>query len=278
MQEHEYLSGYEQRSERNSEQVTGQADGLTEQAYEQLEGLVDGLLVDEGTEEISSEAEELELLQDRRSTLRVGRGLIVGLVLSFLASLAALWLSSTLLSAPDQLLPLAFLQVLAANRILVLSVPVVCLVICYVGLRSLTSEIMAVPERSLDERQKMLRDQAHRSAFKVIKFTSVLIPVGFLLPHLPWFNSPTAPAAVGGPLGSIAIYDPQGKAAIIFEPGNLWVEHFHRVVPIVSNLATSAIQPASTLEIVFAAGLLLVGLLLTLSALPMAALAWKGNA
>ncbi len=281
MQEHEYLSGYEQRTTRNSTHVTGQSPAeLTEQSYEQLEGLVEGTLIDEGTVEVSAEAEEQELLQDRRSTLRLGRSLVVGLVLSFLGSLAAFWLSGTLLNAPDQVLPLALLQTLADNRVLVLCIPVACLIICYIGLRSLTREIMAVPEYTLDERQKMLRDQAQRSAFKVVKYASVLVPVGFLLSHLPWF-APSAPVAVpsvavGFPPALWGIQGIQGQGVVIFNRDGFPARHFLGAIQV--ETPTPAIQAASTSEVVLAAGLLLVGLLVLFSALPMAVLAWKGNA
>ena len=38
-----------------------------------------------------------------------------------------------------------------------------------VGMRSITHDIMASPERYLDERQKMVRDKAHRNAYKIVK-------------------------------------------------------------------------------------------------------------
>ena len=228
------------------------------------------------------EIEDLDELEDageskhRRFMLWLGRSLVVALVLSFLACLAAFWLSGTLLSAPDHLLPMAFLQALASQRLLVLIAPAVCLVICYVALRSLTSGIMVVPERYLDERQKMLRDQAHRSAFKVIKFACLLIPCGFLVPHLPWFSQPTSIVPPGvlynQPLTAMRIIGAQGMKA----------ESYHSFVifpSITWQLIQSgpAIPPATTVEVVLACVLLLLSLFLIASGLPMAVLAWKGK-
>jgi hypothetical protein len=207
----------------------------------------------------------------------------MGFSLSLLASLAALWLSSTLISAPDQILPLAFLQILAANRVLVLSVPAVCLVVCSFALRSLTGEIMAVPERRLDERQKMLRDQAQRSAFKIIKFASVLIPVGFLLPHLPWF-SPSPTPVVGEMAASYISIDADGNPGSFIKVASFRGFHWRGgfgitfIVPGQTSGAAQLLQSASGLEIALAGGVLLLTLLLLFSALPKAVLAWKGKA
>ena len=214
---------------------------------------------------------------------------MVGLGLSFLACLAALWFSSTLISAPDQVLPVTFLQMLAANRLLGLCVPAVCLVICYIALRSLTGEITAVPESRLDERQKILRDQAHRSAFKIVKFACVLIPGAFLLPHLPLFNA-SAPAPVLALNGGIeftlvrgAVFNAQGdQISVLMNPGQgpmagHWPWFRQIVLSGGYQAPMPAISPANALEVGVAGGLLLVVLLLTFSALPMAVLAWKGK-
>jgi len=114
-------------------------------------------------------------------------GMLGSLLLRFLPGFllcqTALWFSGTLLSAPDRLLPIVFLQVIAGHHLLVLLVPAACLAICYGALQSSTRKIMAVPEHFLGKRQKMPGDQAHRLAFKIMKFAGLLIPRGFLLPH-----------------------------------------------------------------------------------------------
>lgn len=263
MQEHEYVHeyGYINKNEPIDAEVSKrEEETVNEQA--KIEDL--------------DELEDAGESKHRRFMLWLGRSLVITLVLSFLACLAAFWFSGTLLSAPDHLLPMAFLQALASQRLLVLSAPAVCLVICYVALRSLTSGIMVVPERYLDERQKMLRDQAHRSAFQVIKFACLLIPCGFLVPHLPWFSQPASSVPPGvfysQPLTTMQIIGTQGMKAgsyhnVVVFPTITWrLFQFEPVIP-----------PATTAEIVLACVLLLLSLFLIASALPMAVLAWKGK-
>lgn len=214
--------------------------------------------------------EELEGLENQNASRWPGRLLVAALILSALACLTALWFSGTLLSAPEHMMPDAWLQFIADHRLLVLLVPAMCLAVCYITLRSLTREIMAVPERYLDERQHMLRDQAHRSAFKIIKLACALIPACFLFSRLPWFNS----APTVSSLYTEIIY-----------PG---AYTFHQSPQYVSSLGTgntylfffpfkATVVPASSIEIALAGGLLLLGLLLVVSALPMCVLAWKGK-
>jgi len=237
----------------------------------------------------AGEIAEIDEIQGRRASLKLGRFLVLTLIFCFLASLAALWFSGTLLSAPDHALPTSFLQTLAAHRVLLLIVPVACLVVCYGALRSLTGEIIAVPVRYLDERQKMLRDQAQRSAFKIMKFACLLIPLGFLVPHLPWFNAPPAAAPVV-PVFMSVIYTAPGSITWVAEPSARSITlhtvaqqlHFQLIQPTLlwhdPFGVVPAIVPASTAEVALAGVLLLLCLFLLLSALPMAVLAWKGEA
>src|SRR5215469_17015996 len=126
------------------------------------------------------------------------RSLVIALSLSFLASLVMLWLTGTLLGGADQLLPSSLLQVVVDHRVVALVIPFACLIACYGALRRLTGEIMAVPERYLDERQKAMRDQAHRPAFTIIKLSCFVIPALLLAQYLPWFHpSPTWPPFSG---------------------------------------------------------------------------------
>lgn len=235
------------------------------------------------------EIAEIDEIQGRRVSLKLSRFLVLTLIVCFLTSLAALWFSGTLLSTPDQVLPTSLLQVLAAHRVLLLIVPVACLVVCYGALRSLTGEIVAVPVRYLDERQRMLRDQAQRSAFKIMKFACLLIPLGFLVPHLPWFDAPPVGAPVAPAFVSVISTSP-GSITWVAEPSARSVTlytavqqiHFQLMQPALSWRdpfgAASAIVPASMAEIALAGALLLLCLFLLISALPMAVLAWKGEA
>src|SRR5579883_1329314 len=210
------------------------------------------------------EIEDLEEEERQRLSRWPARLLVGALLASFLLCLTALWFSGTLLSAPDRLLPVAFLQMVAAHRLLVMLVPAACLVVCYGFLRSFTREIMAVPERYLDERQKMLRDQAHRSAFKIIKFACLLIPFGLLLPHFPWFNQPAPGVA------PVRLYTISSSYIDTTHILNATFVKNYRGGPVslvwAENQAIGpAIVPATTAEIILAGALLLLCLLLIVS-------------
>lgn len=188
------------------------------------------------------------------------RSLVIALYLSFLASLVMLWLTGTLLGGADQLLPSSLLQVVVDHRVVALVIPFVCLIVCYGALRRLTGEIMAVPERYLDERQKAMRDQAHRPAFKIIKLSCFVIPALLLAQYLPWFHqSPTWPPFSG----TITEYNRKSGALIS-------LTYVPPPVPVHS-------ASASPTEIALAAAILLLCLFLLFSALPMSVLAWKGK-
>lgn len=235
--------------------------------------------------------EEIEESADLRISRWPGRLLVAAFGLSFLASLVALWLSGTLLDAPASMVPYMWLQFLAGHRLLVLLIPAVCLLVCYGALRSLTGEIMAVPERYLDERQHMLRDQAHRSAFKIIKLACVLIPACFLLFHLPWFNSTSGASSYGRTMYSplYSVYDAQGIQISSGYAQSSYIAHVLNIqtsgssqfvsvyTPHVFSMINAFVPPASSTEIALAAGLLVLSLLLVVSALPMGVLAWKGR-
>lgn len=271
MQEHEML--YEYPTGQSEEHAVDVLASGSQEPVQIAESANEELVGDESADkELAGKEDALEERQEQRATLRLGRALATGLGLSFLACLSAIWFSGTLLSAPDQIVPVGFLQMVAGNRVLILCAPVICLVICYASLRALTADVMAVPEYLMDERQKMLRDQAHRSAFKVVKFASFLIPVGLILPHLPWFNLPASPA------GPVAVHD-----IFVFRADRhmFWGNHRSpiQVFSVLDQSLPSAplITPASMPEIVLAGGLLVLALILVFSALPMAVLAWKGR-
>lgn len=214
--------------------------------------------------------EETDAQTDRHSSLGLNRLLVLALVLCAGGCLAAIWLSGILLSAPDHLLPASFLQLIARHRPLTLLAPAICLGICYWRLRTLTGEIITLPERYLDERQQMLRDQAHRSAFKIIKLACVLIPLGFLVTHLPWFQTTPSPPNPHGLSLSFGMID---NSDIIYTAHSF--QGNWQVITVNEILLRPA--PVSNIEIILACSLLLLSAWLLLSALPMCVLAWKGK-
>lgn len=121
-----------------------------------------------------------EVLHDK-SSLFWRRCLVLALYLSFAACLLALWLTGSIIGDPGQFLPAWLMHAIENNRLSILILPLISLIACYFTLRHITSDIMGYPDRFLDERQKMVRDQAHRSAYRLIKLACLLIPLAFFL-------------------------------------------------------------------------------------------------
>jgi hypothetical protein len=108
MHEHEWMHEYEHEHEHGESE--------------------EGSKLSEDAVEIS----DIDEAQARHISLGFCRLLVVAFYASFLACVAALWFSGTLLSAPDGFLSTSFLQFVAAHRLLVLIVPAMILVVCYI--------------------------------------------------------------------------------------------------------------------------------------------------
>ncbi len=245
--------------------------------------------------------DETDALEDQRALPWRNRLFVCFFLLSVCACLVALCLSGILVSVPDQLWQLwlaPFLQFVSIHRWLVLVIPAACLLVCYARLRSLTGEIMTVPERYLDERQQMLRNQAHRSAFKILKLACILIPVGVLLLHLSGLNTAsTAPVQAyrlnaylpNANLTTVPTLDKRTSAVDTWTVYNVtssshigpilvwnrWSVVYTLLQP--THQANLPTPPVTTADIVLAGGLLLLCFWLLLSALPMCVLAWQGR-
>lgn len=221
--------------------------------------------------------ENLEDVPGFRPACHSGRCLVVAFFASFVAFLVALWLTGIFTSNPTWLFfpPWSSLSLFALrNRWLVLVLPAIALACCYLALRWRTGEIMAVPDRYLDERQRMVRDQAHRSAFRLLKFSVVLLPLALILVKL-------QSTALQTP-GYVSIVRPLFLALAGQSSSGHMATGFTIMVQSQTGffyLSPSRIQivSPSTPEIALAGGLLLLCLLLLFSALPMAILAWKGK-
>jgi len=121
------------------------------------------------------------------------RLLVISLYLSFLACVAALWLSGNFFGDPGHILPNNLAIFITNRHVAVLLFPLLGLLGCYCLLRSITHDIMASPERYLDERQKMVRDKAHRNAYKIVKAACFLVPFYLCLHALFWAGQTPAP-------------------------------------------------------------------------------------
>jgi hypothetical protein len=227
---------------------------------------------------------EDDKLVDRHPKMLLRRFLVIAFYLSFVACLAALWFTNILQTNSGPFWDLGFLHMLWVNRFFVLGVPIACLLTCYGLLRHLTSEIMTVPERYLDERQRMVRDRAHRSAFQLLKLMGLLVPACLFVPYLPWFQSAPPTSVSISPLVSFyvdsildtSILPLKGPAISGGEPHGILFS-LHSNLLAISDLSPTQTSGPDSTDIMFVGGILLFSLFLLLSALPMSVLAWKGE-
>lgn len=262
------------------------------------------------SEHRSPGTDEENPITQHEPSLRTRRLLVIAFYLSVFACLLAIWLSGTLFGNAGQVLPHWLFRGAAAHRVSILSASCICLLVWYAILRHVTGDIMAVPERYLDERQKMVRDQAHRSAFRLVKLFCCLIPLllmaQYFLPRQP-APAPTptpAPLVAAASMQTTILYtsvlpDPsitqrlhlvQAAQELKRSPhtsvGTFWFTSIylkpgyqltiHQMIirtPPITHIPP--VPPASTAEIALAVGVLLLCLYLLFSALPMSVIAWK---
>lgn len=96
------------------------------------------------------------------------RVLVLGLCLSYMACLVGLGFAGTLFGQPIEFARFALVMV---------SLVVLCT--CYFRLRSMTGKLVELPENYLDERQRMIRDQAHRIAYRIVMVVCLGILIYF---------------------------------------------------------------------------------------------------
>ena len=123
---------------------------------------------------------------EQKSPVIRRRLLVLGLYLSFLACVTGLWLTANVTSDLGHKLPSRIVNFIANQPVVVLLVPLLVLFGCYFLLRLMTYEILAWPERFLDERQQMVRDRAHRNAYKFVKVACLLVPLYLCLHAVLW--------------------------------------------------------------------------------------------
>src|SRR5215831_19479656 len=109
-------------------------------------------------------AEPGDFTEDAASFKKERRLLVIALCLSYLACIAGLWFVGDILGSPRDILG----QQIGNGRFVLLVVPLAVLCVCYLRLRRIMGEIMGLSGKKLDERQRLVRDQAHRTAYKII--------------------------------------------------------------------------------------------------------------
>jgi len=112
-------------------------------------------------------------MQDERSSRTLRRILVLGMCLSYLGCLLALWY---IWNAPRQPFDAFWLHI-GANRFTLIVIPLIIFCACYFKLCCLCGDMLKMRDRQLDERQRMVRDSAHRTAYKIVTLLCLLIPI-----------------------------------------------------------------------------------------------------
>ncbi len=222
------------------------------------------------------------------------RLLIVVLCLSYLACLAGLWLIGNFPGQAHAVLPGIF--GLGQNmRFALLAVPLVGLCASYFRLRHLTGKIMQLPERKLDERQRMVRNRAHRIAYRIITMLCLAI-LAYICVHS-MLLSATPPATTGGvtnalisafprpvmsEFSSIPIREVPSKIAHAFTevtPLKVALQnsivYWWRVKPELRNTPAAPSPSIDLVNLGLYYGLFLVTMVLIVKTLPTAVIGWK---
>ncbi len=213
------------------------------------------------------------------------RLLTIGLYLSYIACLAALWLISALPGQTHAYFPNIFglANQSESIRFALLIVPLFVLCACYFRLRRKTGKIMQLPERKLDERQRLVRDRAHRVAYRIVAVLCLAI-LAYLCIHnmLVTATPPPTPAAsettyvrpafnyimVNDDLQAWSLAQKQGVLSITPPQPNLDVL-VHQSAPAVSAI------PTDLLGLGLLYGLFLLTMVLIVKTLPTAIIGWK---
>jgi hypothetical protein len=131
-----------------------------------------------------------DFTEDETSFKKERRVLVIALCLSYLACIAGLWFIGDVLGSSHDILG----QQIGNGRFVLLVVPLAVLCVCYLRLRRIMGEIMELSGKKLDERQRLVRDQAHRTAYKIIAILCLGILLYFGIHSMLVAANPPAPA------------------------------------------------------------------------------------
>ena len=221
-----------------------------------------------------------EFTDEERSRSTERRLLVIGLCLSYIGCLATLWY---IWNVPRQAFEVFWLS-FGQTRFTLIILPLLVLGACYFSLRRITGDIMGWGVKKLDERQRMVQDQAHRFAYKIIALLCLFTPIYLIIQ-----NMLTAAPIIAESHGNAMIQSqiPIAIHMIISQP------YLHAVRPLPIGIKPIAIhmiipQPYSPTEIqtIFIArnallnqgiyyGLFLLVVALIVWTLPRAIIAWK---
>ncbi len=234
-------------------------------------------------------------MQDERSYRTQRRLLVLGMCLGYLGCLFVLWY---IWNAPRQWWFDTFWLHIGANRFTLILIPLIIFCACYLKLRCISGNMLKFRDRQLDERQRMVRDSAHRTAYKIITLLCLLIPLYLAAqglfadkPATPITSSPNVitikQSAIAYTRSASVVHGKTNSFTILF-PGPEWLMIAGKSVPVQLEtswrpLLISQVQPAPTAPAPVIAppnaaiyyGLVLLTLLLIVSTLPKAIVAWQ---
>ena len=104
-----------------------------------------------------------EFFAEERPGRTERRFLVIGLFLSYIGCLATMWY---IWNAPRQAFDTFWLS-FAQSRFTLIILPILTLSIFYFSVCQITRDVIGWGVKNLDERQRMVRDQAHRTAYKI---------------------------------------------------------------------------------------------------------------
>jgi hypothetical protein len=105
---------------------------------------------------------------------------VIVLCLSYIGCLATLWY---IWNAPRQAFD-AFWLSFGQTRFSLIILPLLLLGSSYFSLLRITGDIMGWGVKKLDERQRMVRDQAHRYAYKIIALLCLFTPIYLIIQNM----------------------------------------------------------------------------------------------
>jgi hypothetical protein len=217
------------------------------------------------------------------------RLLTIGLYLSYIACLAGLLLIGNVLGQAHALFPdiLGLGQQSESMRFALLIVPLFVLCACYIRLRRMTGKIMQLHERKLDERQRLVRDRAHRIAYRVITVLCLAILAYVCLHSLLLSASPpptpasSQTAYVQPVLIDIVKGDAQPLTLYQAAHETLWVSNAAQrpvlvyMVGVQQSMPAVSAMPTDLLGLGLFYGLFLLIIVLIVKTLPTAIIGWK---
>ena len=210
------------------------------------------------------------------------RLLTIGLYLSYIVCLAALWLISALPGQTHAFFPDIFglANQSESIRFSLLVVPLFVLCACYFGLRRMTGKIMQLPERKLDERQRLVRDRAHRIAYRIIAVLC-LVTLAYICIHNMLVTA-TPPASETANIRPAFSYIFVNKGlqtwSIVQKQGVLWnitSQQPNLVVSVQQSAPAVSAIPTDLLGLGLLYGLFLLTMVLIVKTLPTAIIGWK---